>query len=78
MKNKKARLTEKAEFTISFVTKELTKQTLVIEGIKNDDHFDFFDMQNQAIEILSILESQAKTLRERIEIIEDSEEADEE
>jgi hypothetical protein len=70
---KKERMVEKMEFTIRYVTKELTKQTLVIEGLKNDNNFDYFDMQNQAIEILSILESQAKILRERIETIEDSE-----
>ena len=74
MKTKKERAVEKMEQAIRYVTKELTKQTLVIEGLKNNDSFDFFDMQNQAIEILSILESQAKILKERIENIEDSEE----
>ena len=44
MKTRKARLTEKTEFTIRYVTKELTKQTLVIEGIKDNDNFDFYDM----------------------------------
>ena len=73
MKTKKEIAVEKMEQTIRYVTKELTKQTLVIEGLKNNDSFDFFDMQNQAIEILSILESQAKILRERIENIKDSE-----
>lgn len=67
MKTKKERLVEKMEFTIRFVTKELTKQTLVIEGLKDNTAFDDLDMQNQAIEILSILESQAKLLRERME-----------
>ena len=74
MKTRKAKAIEKMEFTIRYVTKELTKQTLVIEGLKNNDNFDFFDMQNQAIEIISTLESQAKLLKERIEAIEDSEE----
>ena len=71
---KKERAVKKMEFTIRYVTKELTKQTLVIEGLKNNDNFDYFDMNNQAIEIISILESQAKLLRERIEAIDDSEE----
>ena len=70
MMTKKERITEKVEFTIRHVTKELTKQTLVIEGIKGNEKFDYFDMQNQAIEILAILESQAKLLRERLEAIE--------
>ena len=74
MMSKKARAIEKMEFTIRYVTKELTKQTLVIEGLKDNDNFDLFDMQNQAIEIISTLESQAKLLKERIEAIEDSEE----
>ena len=74
MMSKKERAIEKMEFAIRYVTKELTKQTLVIEGLKNNDNFDFFDMQNQAIEIISTLESQAKLLKERIEAIEDSEE----
>lgn len=73
MMTKKARAIEKMEFTIRYVTKELKKQTLLIEGLKDNDDFDFFDMQNQAVEILSILESQAKVLKERIEVIEDSE-----
>ena len=72
--SKKERAIEKMEFAIRYVTKELTKQTLVIEGLKNNDNFDFFDMQNQAIEIISTLESQAKLLKERIEATEDSEE----
>ena len=71
---KKERAVEKMEFTIRYVTKELTKQTLVIEGLKNNDNFDYFDMNNQATEIISILESQVKLLRERIEAIDDSEE----
>ena len=70
MMTKKERITEKVEFTIRYVTKELTKQTLIIEGIKDNEKFDSFDMQNQSIEILSILESQAKLLRERLEAIE--------
>lgn len=70
MKTRKERLTEKAEFTIKYVTKELVKQTLVIEGIKNDSHFDFFDMLNQTIEILSTLESQAKGLRDYMDMVE--------
>ena len=74
MMSKKERAIEKMEFAIRYVTKELTKQTLVIEGLKNNDNFDFFDMQNQAIEIISTLESQAKLLKERIEATEDSEE----
>ena len=74
MMTKKERAVKKMEFTIRYVTKELTKQTLVIEGLKNNDNFDYFDMNNQAIEIISILESQAKLLRERIEAIDDSEE----
>ena len=74
MMTKKERAVEKMEFTIRYVTKELTKQTLVIEGLKNNDNFDYFDMNNQATEIISILESQVKLLRERIEAIDDSEE----
>ena len=70
MKTRKARLTEKVEFTISYVTKELTKQTLVIEGIKDNDNFDFYDMQNQIIEVLATLESQARGLRDYMEMIE--------
>lgn len=70
MKTRKERLTEKAEFTIKHVTKELTKQTLVIEGIKDIDNFDFYDMKNQVIEILSILESQAKGLRAYMDMVE--------
>jgi hypothetical protein len=70
MKTRKERLTEKAEFTIKYVTKELVKQTLVIEGIKNDSHFDFFDMQNQIVEILATLESQAKGLRDYMDMVE--------
>ena len=74
MMTKKERAIEKMEFAIRYVTKELTKQTLVIEGLKDNGSFDFFDMQNQAIEIISTLESQAKLLKERIEAIENSEE----
>lgn len=70
MKTRKARLTEKVEFTIRYVTKELTKQTLIIEGIKNDEHFDFYDMQNQVIEILATLESQARGLKDYTDMIE--------
>ena len=73
MMSKKERAIEKMKFTIRYVTKELTKQTWVIEGLKDTNTFDFFDMQNQAIEIISALESQAKLLKERIEAIEDSE-----
>lgn len=71
---KKESTVEKMEFAIRYVTKELTKQTLVIEGLKDNESFDFFDMKNQAVEIISILESQAKLLKERIEAIENSEE----
>lgn len=74
MMTKKEKAVERMEFTIRYVTKELTKQTLVIEGLKDNESFDFFDMKNQAIEIISILESQAKLLKEKIEEIEDSEE----
>lgn len=74
MMTKKESTVEKMEFAIRYVTKELTKQTLVIEGLKDNESFDFFDMKNQAIEIISILESQAKLLKERVEAIENSEE----
>ena len=70
MKTRKARLTEKVEFTIRYVTKELTKQTLVIEGIKDSKNFDFYDMQNQVIEVLATLESQAKGIRDYMDMIE--------
>ena len=76
MKTRKERLTEKLEFTIRFITKELTKQTLVIEGIKDADNFDFYDVNNQAIEILSILESQARGLRDYMDMIESENDKD--
>lgn len=70
MKTRKERLTEKLEFTIHYVTKELIKQTLIIEGIKNIDSFNFNDMQNQCIEILATLESQARGLKDYMDMIE--------
>ena len=66
-------MVEKMEFTIRYVTKELTKQTLILEGLKNNDDFDELDMQNISIEITSILDSQAKLLKERIESVVDRE-----
>lgn len=76
MTTRKERLTKKLEFTIRFITKELTKQTLVIEGIKDVDNFDFYDVNNQAIEILSILESQARGLRDYMDMIESASDED--
>ena len=66
-------MVEKMEFTIRYVTKELTKRTLILEGLKNNDDFDELDMQNISIEITSILDSQAKLLKERIESVVDRE-----
>lgn len=73
MKTKKESMVEKMEFTIRYVTKELTKRTLILEGLKNNDDFDELDMQNISIEITSILDSQAKLLKERIESVVDRE-----
>ena len=70
MKTRKARLSEKAGFTVESTIKELRKQSALIGGIKNNEDYNFYDIKSVVIDIIETLESQAEGLRVYADMVE--------
>ena len=67
----KEKLVHIAESTISYVMKELKKQSILLEAIKYDDDFSSLDIEKILIEITSVYSSQDEVTKQRIKEIED-------
>ena len=64
---KKNNLIRHCNNTIDFVTRQLKKQAILIDSMKNDDTFNAMDFEECAINVMSVLSSQLKILEEHYE-----------